>query len=203
MLSLILIHTFIIFCNFDKGFIDGHVISVMILSVQYAFSSPLHLLLPVAKSTGYPRPQDDVIKWKHFPRYWPFVRSPVNSPHKAQWRRALMFSLICAWINAWVNNREAGDLRRHRVYYDATVMAKEWSLLKVWECNSTWIMWFDDFCLLRDIETLSALLAFLSKLLNTQWSHRRFATLWLSWDVTVMSFRCDKLLNWYGMLSCK
>ena len=42
---------------------------------------------------------DDVIKWKHFPRYWPFVRgihrSPVNSPHKGQWRGALMFSLIC------------------------------------------------------------------------------------------------------------
>ena len=51
---------------------------------------------------------DDVIKWKHFPCYWPFVRgihrSPVNSPHKGQWRRALMFSLICARINAWVNN---------------------------------------------------------------------------------------------------
>ena len=59
---------------------------------------------------------DDVIKWKHFPRYWPFVRgihrSPVNSPHKGQWRGALMFSLICLWINGWVNNREAGDLRR-------------------------------------------------------------------------------------------
>ena len=56
---------------------------------------------------------DDVIKWKHFPRYWPFVRgihrSPVNSPHKGQWRGALMFSLICVWINGWVNNREAGD----------------------------------------------------------------------------------------------
>ena len=43
---------------------------------------------------------DDVIKWKHFPCYWPFVRgihrSPVNSPHKGQWRGALMFSLICA-----------------------------------------------------------------------------------------------------------
>ena len=42
---------------------------------------------------------DDVIKWKHFPRYWPFVRgihrSQVNSPHKGQWRGALMFSLIC------------------------------------------------------------------------------------------------------------
>ena len=43
---------------------------------------------------------DDVIKWKHCPRYWPFVweihRSPVNFPHKGQWRGALMFSLICA-----------------------------------------------------------------------------------------------------------
>ena len=43
---------------------------------------------------------DDVIKCKHFPRYWPFVwkihRSPVNSLHKYNWRRALMFSLICA-----------------------------------------------------------------------------------------------------------
>ena len=69
---------------------------------------------------------DDVIKWKHFPRYWPFVRgirwSPVNSPHKGQWRGALMFSFICAWINGWVNNREAGGLRRHRARYDVTVM---------------------------------------------------------------------------------
>ena len=48
---------------------------------------------------------DDVIKWKHFPRYWPSVRgihrSPVNSPHKGQWHGALMFSLICFWINGW------------------------------------------------------------------------------------------------------
>ena len=59
---------------------------------------------------------DDVIKWKHFPRYWPFVRgihrSPVNSPHKGQWLGALMFTLICARINGWVNNREAGELKR-------------------------------------------------------------------------------------------
>ena len=69
---------------------------------------------------------DDVIKWKHFPRYWPFLRgihrSRVNSHHKGQWRGALMFSLICAWINGWVNNREAGDLRRHRAHYDFIVM---------------------------------------------------------------------------------
>ena len=69
---------------------------------------------------------DDVIKWKHFPRYWPFVRGilrlPENSPHKGQWRGVLMFSLVCAWINGWVNNREAGNLRRHRVHYAVTVM---------------------------------------------------------------------------------
>ena len=69
---------------------------------------------------------DNVIKWKNFPRYCPFVwgihRSPVNSPNKGQWRGALMFSLICAWINGWVNNREAGDLSCHRAHYDVTVM---------------------------------------------------------------------------------
>ena len=71
---------------------------------------------------------DDVIKWKHFPRYWPFVRgihrSPVNSPHKGQWRGALMFTLICVRKISWVNNREAGDLRRYRTHYDVIVM--EW-----------------------------------------------------------------------------
>ena len=68
---------------------------------------------------------DGVIKWKHFPRYWPFVRgihrSPLNSPHKGQSRRALMFSLICVWINGWVNNHEAGDLRCYRTHYDVIV----------------------------------------------------------------------------------
>ena len=65
-------------------------------------------------------------KWKHFPRYWHFVRgihrSPANSPHKGQWRGVLMFSLICTRINGWVNNGEADDLRRHRARYDVTVM---------------------------------------------------------------------------------
>ena len=39
---------------------------------------------------------------------------PVNSPH--QGHGALTFSLICAWIKGWVNNGEAGDLRRHRAH---------------------------------------------------------------------------------------
>ena len=49
---------------------------------------------------------------------------PVNSPHKGQWRGALMFTLICARINDWVNNREAGDLRRHLDHYDVSVMKR-------------------------------------------------------------------------------
>ena len=44
---------------------------------------------------------DDIIKWKHFPRYWPFVRgihrSLVNYPHKGQWRRTSILSLFCDW----------------------------------------------------------------------------------------------------------
>ena len=70
----------------------------------------------------------DVIKWTHFSRYCPFVRGihrlPVKSPHKGRWRGALMFSLICAWINAWVNNCEAGDSRRHGAHYDVIVMSR-------------------------------------------------------------------------------
>ena len=49
---------------------------------------------------------------------------PVNSPHKGQWHGALILSLISAWINDWVNNREAGDLRSHLGHYDVNVMNK-------------------------------------------------------------------------------
>ena len=31
-------------------------------------------------------------------------------------------SLICAWINVWVSNHEAGDLRRHRAHYNVIVV---------------------------------------------------------------------------------
>ena len=62
----------------------------------------------------------DVIKRKHLPCYQPLA--PVNFPHKGQWRGALIFHLICAWINGWQKNREAGDLRRHRAHYDVTII---------------------------------------------------------------------------------
>ena len=54
--------------------------------------------------------------YREFPSHW------WIPPHKGQWRRALMFSLICAWTNSWVKNRDAGDFRRLCAHYDLTVM---------------------------------------------------------------------------------
>ena len=84
-----------------------------------------HLNLTYGSSAMLPNARH-IWAWWHFPPYWPFVRgihwSPINSPHKGQWRGALVFSLICTWINRWLTVCEAGELRRHRAHYDATVM---------------------------------------------------------------------------------
>ena len=78
--------------------------------------------------------------------------APVNYPHKGQWRGDLMFSLICAWINGWVNNREAGDLIRHRGHYDVSVMVINGTGNGlVAKQNSSWRR--------HQMETFSALLA--------------------------------------------
>ena len=76
--------------------------------------------------------------------------SPVTDEysHIGQWRGALMFSLICAWLNGWVNNGEAGDLGRHITHYDVIVMSakcflgpKVYSMIKV----SNYILWYTHF----------------------------------------------------------
>ena len=77
--------------------------------------------------------------WRHqmetFPCYWPFVRgihrSQVNSPHKGQSHGALIFSLMCVWINGWVNNCKAGDLRRYRAHYDVSLMTERYTSVTV------------------------------------------------------------------------
>ena len=69
-------------------------------------------------------------------------RPPVNSPHKGQWRGALVFSLIWAWINGWVTNYEAGDLRRHRAHYDVTVMLWICCSLLRWSISHKLCCWF-------------------------------------------------------------
>ena len=84
-----------------------------------------------------------------FPRNWSFVpgihQSPVNSPHKGQWRGALMFSLIYVWINDWVNNREAGEWRRFRAHYDIIVMfGPDNGIMRKNKVNTTVSEWLGD-----------------------------------------------------------
>ena len=70
-------------------------------------------------------------------------RYPVNSP-QGHWRGAFMFSLICAWINRWVNNREAGDFRRYRPHFDVILMhlftqgLNTKKLHQWWQFDVTW-----------------------------------------------------------------
>ena len=85
---------------------------------------------------------DDLIKWKHFPHCWPFVweihQSAVNSPHnKVSNAELWSFFLNSAWTNGWVNNRDTGNLRRHRGYYDVTVM------IVVVKETKAWLPFFD------------------------------------------------------------
>ena len=60
--------------------------------------------------------------WRHQMETFSALLAICAGPHKGQWRGALMFSLIYAWINRSVNNGEAGDFRRYCVHYDVIVM---------------------------------------------------------------------------------
>ena len=48
--------------------------------------------------------------------------SPVTGEIPTQRPVTRRFDIFLTWINSWVNNREAGNLRRHRAHYDVTVM---------------------------------------------------------------------------------
>ena len=112
----------------------GHLIIAWVL-----FYWMVHITLQPMKYTHNFVMHDDIVKWKHFPSNWPFVRGIhrplVNSPHKGQWHGAFDFSLICACINGWVNNGGAGNLRRYPAHYDITVMVKSWTCR---QCLTHW-----------------------------------------------------------------
>ena len=108
------IYVYAWYCDNNKPIIKcskriqtNRMLSFRFRATQPAASPPCFSLKPIYMESllWHLRSHDDVIKWKHFPRYWPFVRgihrSSVNSPHKGQWRGALMFTLICARINGW------------------------------------------------------------------------------------------------------
>ena len=82
-------------------------------------------------------------------------RSPADSPHKDQWPRILMFSLICTWTNGWANNQVVGDLKRHRAHYGVTVM---WIQMVIHPHRNT--------CSLYDF---GRILKVSSKSVNTSW----------------------------------
>ena len=87
---------------------------------------------------------DDVIKWKLFPCYWPFVRGiqrwPVDSLPKGQWRGAFLISLMCAWTNGLENSRDSGDLRRLAAHCDVIVMECYPCYSVSWQ-RSRWIIY--------------------------------------------------------------
>ena len=84
-------------------------------------------------STRHTSNHDDVIKWKHFPRYWSFVRwihrLQANSTHKGQWRRALMFFFDLRLNKRLSNHRHASDLRRHHAHYNVTTMVRHFIII--------------------------------------------------------------------------
>ena len=56
------------------------------------------------------------------PLCWEFTDHRWIPRTKASDAELWCFLWPAPWINAWVNNRKAGDLRRHRSHHDATVM---------------------------------------------------------------------------------
>ena len=74
-------------------FTDNSIVCLIICRLKSWQAEPLWPRLRLTQIKAWVN--GDFIKWKHFPRYWPFERgihrSLVNSPHKGQWRGALIF----------------------------------------------------------------------------------------------------------------
>ena len=84
----------------------------------------------------------NVIKWRYFPRYWPVVlgihRSPVNSPHKGQWRGTLVCVFFDLRLNKRLSKRDTGELRRHSAHYDALYNWPACQLALYWQTRYDW-----------------------------------------------------------------
>ena len=132
---------------------------------------------------------DGVIKWKDFARYRPFVpgiRPPLNSPHKGQWRGALLFSLICTWTNSWVNNREAGVLRRHRGHWYYVIVMFFQAMVSCLTTPSPYLL---QCCHLKDIQKQHRALYM-----------TMFPLSLMNWIETILSLRCQSLFRtWQRM----
>ena len=61
---------------------------------------------------------------------------PDEFPAQRPVARSFDVFFICVWINDWVNNREAGDVRRYRGHYDVIVM-----ISTSWGRDLVWVLW--------------------------------------------------------------
>ena len=78
---------------------------------------------------------NNVIKWKHFRVTGHLCREFTGQrwiPHTKVIDVELWFFFICVWINDWVNNREAGDVRRYRAHYDVIVIWAMFTPEELW-----------------------------------------------------------------------
>ena len=104
--------------------------------------------------------------------------SPVNFPHKGQWRGALVFSLIWACTNGWVKTRNAGDLRRHSAHYGVTVVetlfvdarSVHWSRFPLWRTNNVSLAWSDHYLSVGCLPSSACQSAHLSTYPRKGWS---------------------------------
>ena len=124
----------------------------MNISMTHVLTGSFNWFLSVRRLRQYLCQRWFIVSWIHInkiqPTWWRHQMETFsallafctgNSPvpgeftgSPGQWRGALMFSLICFWINRWVNSREAGDLRRYRAHYDVTVMNINQNAKLIW-----------------------------------------------------------------------
>ena len=69
----------------------------------------------------------DVIRWKHFPRYWPFVRGIHRSPVDFSLQRPVTRSFE-VFFDLSLNKRLSKHLRQRRVQFDVTA----WQTMEIW-----------------------------------------------------------------------
>ena len=147
----------------------GHYDVIVMLRGDLTWDSPILASQGAAPNAWS---HDDIIKWKLFPHHWPFVRGihrwPVKSPHTKA--RSFGVFLIWAWMNAWVNNREAGDLRRHQAHYHSNVSLN----IYLPGCCSLYMCFLKVFTWWRhDMDMLSTLIAICEGIQWVFFPHKR------------------------------
>ena len=95
-------------------------------------------------SIGCQTPHDDVIKWKHFPRYWPFVTAICagSSGKKAFWFHGFTYDNIIQHkksIKFWYMYKNMYKTVPYKTHSKLTTIAKKYHMFTVWHKNEIWM----------------------------------------------------------------